>query len=52
MEFHESVELISVKWLSEQLKELGFKVEHLLGDYALHPYSLQSDRMIIIATKK
>jgi SAM-dependent methyltransferase len=52
MEFHESVELISVKWLSEQLKELGFKVEHLLGDYSLHPYSLQSERMIIIATKK
>lgn len=52
MEFNESVELISAKWLNEQLKELGFKVDHLLGDYSLHPFSLESERMIIIATKK
>lgn len=52
MEFNESVQLISFKWLNEQLKDLGFKVDHLLGDYSLHPYSLESERMIIIATKK
>lgn len=52
MKFSESVRLIPVRWMNEQLKDLGFKVDHLLGDYSLHPYSLESERMIIIATKK
>ena len=51
LEVTEQVQFIHPEEFRELLKQTGFKITHEFGGYALKPYTMNSTRFIIIATK-
>lgn len=49
-EFEERVQALDVASFEQLLSASGFRVENLFGDYALHPYHQDAERLIIVAS--
>lgn len=49
--YEERVKLISKAWFEKALMDTGFKIETVLGNYDLAPFTADSDRLILLARK-